>query len=102
MGTGVGLLFNQLSPKAFAHIGWRYYAVFVACDAVAACSFFMFYPETKGKTLEEIAELFGDDLAFTEYVGARGLYVDQGPDKPHARGMEQDAQHVEGGQGKEL
>lgn len=44
MGTGVGLLFNQLSPMAFTAIGWRYYAVFVACDAVAAFCFFVFYP----------------------------------------------------------
>ncbi len=87
MGTGTGLLFNQLSPKAFAHISWRYYAVFVGCDALAALCFFTIYPwvhsekvdlnadcwrcrETKGKTLEEIAELFGDDVAFTEYLGA--------------------------------
>lgn len=28
--------------------------------------------ETKGKTLEEIAEIFGDDVAFTEYIGAAG------------------------------
>ncbi|CRG91958.1 Facilitated trehalose transporter Tret1 [Talaromyces islandicus] len=68
MGTGVGLLFNQLSPKAFARIGWKYYAIFVACDIVAAFCFFMFYPETQGKTLEEIAELFGDDLVFTEHI----------------------------------
>ncbi|KAK5213832.1 hypothetical protein LTR99_010373 [Exophiala xenobiotica] len=72
MGTGTGLLFNQLSPKAFAHIGWRYYAVFVVCDAVAALTFFLIYPETKGKTLEEIAEVFGDHVAFTEYVGTAG------------------------------
>ncbi|KAJ4522623.1 hypothetical protein HRR83_001113 [Exophiala dermatitidis] len=72
MGTGTGLLFNQLSPKAFAHISWRYYAVFVVCDAVAAATFFLIYPETKGKTLEEIAEIFGDDVAFTEYIGTAG------------------------------
>ena len=84
MGTGVGLLFNQLSPKAFAAIGWRYYAVFVGCDAVAAFSFFMFYPETRGKTLEEMAELFGDKVAFTEYIGT-GRHVEHSPDdKPDA------------------
>ncbi len=44
MGTGTGLLFNQLSPKAFAHISWSYYAVFVVCDAVAAGTFFLIYP----------------------------------------------------------
>jgi hypothetical protein len=31
------------------------------------------YSETKGKTLEEIAEVFGDHVAFTEYVGAAGI-----------------------------
>ncbi|KAL6242160.1 hypothetical protein RBB50_011072 [Rhinocladiella similis] len=77
MGTGTGLLFNQLSPKAFARIGWRYYAVFVVCDAVAALAFFTIFPETKGKTLEEIAEVFGDDVAFTEYVGTPGNAVAQ-------------------------
>jgi hypothetical protein len=69
MGTAVGLLFNQLSPKAFAKLPWQYYAVFVGCDALAALSFFTIYPETKGKTLEEIAELFGDTIAYTERIG---------------------------------
>ncbi|KAF1989064.1 MFS transporter [Aulographum hederae CBS 113979] len=68
-GTGVGLLFNQISPRAFDAIGYKYYAVFIACDAVAAASFFLFYPETKGKSLEEIAEIFGDSVAYQEKVG---------------------------------
>jgi hypothetical protein len=70
MGTSVGLLFNQLSPKAFAKLPWQYYAVFIGCDAVAALCFFTIYPETKGKTLEEIAEIFGDTIAFTEHIGS--------------------------------
>ena len=87
MGTGVGLLFNQLSPKAFAAIGWRYYAVFVGCDAVAAFCFFVFYPETRGKTLEEMAELFGDRVAFSEYIGG-GQRIEHSPDsKPEAFGQ---------------
>jgi len=28
------------------------------------------YSETKGKSLEEIAIVFGDEVAFTEFVGA--------------------------------
>ncbi|KAL2411316.1 MFS-type transporter criB [Exophiala dermatitidis] len=71
MGTGVGLLLNQLSPKAFKALGWKYYIVFVVCDAFAAFCFFVFYPETKGKTLEEMADLFGDNVAFSEYIGTR-------------------------------
>lgn len=76
MGTGVGLLFNQLSPKAFAKLPWQYYAVFVGCDALAALSFFTIYPETKGKTLEEIAELFGDVVAYSEHIGTQEAVKD--------------------------
>jgi hypothetical protein len=81
MGTAVGLLFNQLSPKAFAKLPWQYYAVFIGCDAVAAVCFFTIYPETKGKTLEEIAEIFGDTVAFTERIG-HGAVAKDLEDKP--------------------
>ncbi len=90
MGTGVGLLFNQLSPRAFAKLPWQYYAVFVGCDALAAFCFFTIYPETKGKTLEEIAEVFGDTIAFREYItqpGTTGLKeddVEAVPQRQHA------------------
>lgn len=47
--------------------------------------------ETKGKTLEEIAEVFGDDVAFTEYVGAPGDAVAQ----KHAGLEEAEADQIE-------
>lgn len=34
--------------------------MFVLTNALCALVFFVAYPETKGKSLEEIAELFGD------------------------------------------
>ncbi|CAM1507952.1 Fc.00g048000.m01.CDS01 [Cosmosporella sp. VM-42] len=69
LGTGFGLVFNQLSPKAFNAIGWRYYAVFMGCNLVSSAVFFLVFPETKGKTLEEITEIFGDKVAFREHIG---------------------------------
>lgn len=33
--------------------------------------------ETQGKTLEEIAELFGDDLAFTEHIDTRVVHTEK-------------------------
>ncbi|KAK0432260.1 general substrate transporter [Armillaria borealis] len=40
--------------------------VFVATTFVAAVGIFVYFPETKGKTLEEIAASFGDDLVHSE------------------------------------
>ena len=86
LGTGTGLIFNQLSPKAFDAIGWRYYAVFMACDVVSCAAFFLIFPETKGKTLEEITEIFGDKIAFNEHIGTGVLspttdYMEDGSNK---------------------
>ncbi|KAJ2970525.1 hypothetical protein NQ176_g8148 [Zarea fungicola] len=69
LGTGVGLIFNQLSPRAFEAIGWRYYAVFMVCNVISSITYFLVFPETKGKTLEEITEIFGDKVAFNEHIG---------------------------------
>ncbi|KAK9366879.1 general substrate transporter [Lipomyces kononenkoae] len=57
----INIILNQISPIAFANIGWRYYSVFIATNIVAAVVVFLYFPETKGKTLEEINELFGEE-----------------------------------------
>ncbi|ETN41464.1 uncharacterized protein HMPREF1541_03400 [Cyphellophora europaea CBS 101466] len=64
----VAIVLSQITPTALANIGWRYYSLFIACNFVAAVLYFFYLPETGGKTLEEIAEIFGDTLA-TEHVG---------------------------------
>jgi hypothetical protein len=51
--------------------------------------------ETRGKTLEEIAEIFGDDLAFTEYIGARSSDSEQEPAKTHAMAQDADTEYIE-------
>ncbi|GME72307.1 unnamed protein product [Ambrosiozyma monospora] len=39
-------------------LGWKYYIVFCVLDAVIVINIFFLYPETKGYSLEEIAEIF--------------------------------------------
>ncbi|GME81077.1 unnamed protein product [Ambrosiozyma monospora] len=39
-------------------LGWKYYIVFCILDAFVVVNIFFFYPETKGYSLEEIAEIF--------------------------------------------
>ncbi|KIW63046.1 hypothetical protein PV04_09924 [Phialophora macrospora] len=59
---GSALVYNEVAGTAFATIGWKYYLVFV-CVAVSALPFLVFCcPETKGLTLEEVGQLFGDEV----------------------------------------
>jgi MFS family permease len=56
------IVFNQVSPSAFVNIGWKYYIVFIVTNILAGVVFLVFFPETKGLSLEEMAILFGDDV----------------------------------------
>ncbi len=56
------IIFLQAAPTAFAAIGWRYYIVFIAVTTVIAIAIWLYFPETKGRSLEDIGELFGDSV----------------------------------------
>ncbi|KAF2802930.1 general substrate transporter [Mytilinidion resinicola] len=47
---------------AIANIGYKYFIVFICLTVVTIIVVFFYYPETKGKSLEELAELFGDPV----------------------------------------
>ncbi|KAI4863399.1 general substrate transporter [Hypoxylon rubiginosum] len=64
----VAIILSQITPLAIAAVSWRYYSLFIATNFAAAVIYFFFLPETSGKSLEEIAELFGDTLA-TGHIG---------------------------------
>ncbi|GAA5963171.1 hypothetical protein JCM21900_002939 [Sporobolomyces salmonicolor] len=70
MATAANWAFNfalaYATPPAFHNIQWRTYFVFgTFCFAMAIHIFFMF-PETKGRTLEEMEEVFAGN-AFTAW-----------------------------------
>ncbi|KAK1585662.1 general substrate transporter [Colletotrichum navitas] len=55
-------LFNflvaEVSPHAMENIGYRYYIVYSCITLFTFVVLFFFYPETKGRTLEEIDDIF--------------------------------------------
>ncbi|KAI9172715.1 High-affinity glucose transporter [Paramyrothecium foliicola] len=57
------IVMSQITPIAMENINWRYYAVFIASNILAAYVYKFHLPETKGLTLEEIGALFGDAMA---------------------------------------
>ncbi|WYZ37066.1 hypothetical protein EsH8_II_000572 [Colletotrichum jinshuiense] len=69
----VNLIFAQFSPQALSSLGFRYFYVFFVFNLIAMICYIFFYPETKGRTLEQMDELFGDQLvphAMQDSVGA--------------------------------
>lgn len=65
-GTAIGNLASSLasaviqysSGPAFEHIGYYFYLVFLFWDLFEAAFMYFFFPETKDRTLEELAEVF--------------------------------------------
>ncbi|KAJ9483474.1 hypothetical protein VN97_g9930 [Penicillium thymicola] len=62
MSAAANWLFNfvlaEVSPVGFATIHWRYYIVYACISAFACVCFYLFCPETKSRTLEEIDDIF--------------------------------------------
>jgi MFS family permease len=58
----LNLVFAQVSPIALADIGFKFFYFFFAFNIVAAFCYILFFPETKGKTLEAMDQLFGDQI----------------------------------------
>ncbi|KAH6695351.1 general substrate transporter [Plectosphaerella plurivora] len=58
----VNLVFAQFSPIALTKIGFAYFYVFFVFNIIALLCYWFFYPETKGRTLEQMDVLFGDQL----------------------------------------
>jgi len=56
------ILLVQVTPLALEDISWRYFIIFVVMDALFVVILYIFFPETKGKTLEEMEALFGDKV----------------------------------------
>ncbi|KJK85987.1 hypothetical protein H633G_10154 [Metarhizium anisopliae BRIP 53284] len=51
-------LLAEVTPIGFNTIGYRYYIVFAVLNAAIVPSVYFFFPETSGRSLEEIDEIF--------------------------------------------
>lgn len=55
----------QVTPIAIENISWRYFLVFIFLDIIFLVGVYFYFPETANTPLEEVARLFGDDVAVT-------------------------------------
>ncbi|KAL5335528.1 general substrate transporter [Aspergillus crustosus] len=58
----------MITPVAFTSIGWRYYIVYAVISAIIVPSIYIFYPETMGRNLEELDEIFREAGSVFEVV----------------------------------
>ncbi|KAL1975577.1 hypothetical protein VTN31DRAFT_3969 [Thermomyces dupontii] len=62
----VNVAVTEAGPSAFSNIQENYYYVFVGCTLFFLIVAYFYFPETRKKTLEEIAAAFGDRLVEVE------------------------------------
>lgn len=84
--TYVGLILGQfLNPIAMGAIGWKYYIVFCCLLAALFCIVWFYFPETKGRTLEEIAQIFDEKMGSPpEQMGPQRVVIEEKATSHHA------------------
>jgi hypothetical protein len=60
--NALAVLMAQITPLAIDKITWRYFVIFLVMDCIFIVIAYLFYPETKGMTLEKVGEAFGDKV----------------------------------------
>ncbi|KIW18898.1 hypothetical protein PV08_03187 [Exophiala spinifera] len=77
LGCGTLALMNvmwlQVAPTAFKTIGWKFYLCFIIPGCLCAVGILLYFPDTLGLPLEEIAAIFGDkDEIFVGVANSEG------------------------------
>lgn len=58
----LNLVFAQCAPIALSKLGFKFFYFFFAFNLVALACYVLVYPETKGRTLEQMDTIFGDQV----------------------------------------
>ncbi|KAF2467020.1 MFS transporter [Lindgomyces ingoldianus] len=70
------IIWLQAAPTAFITIGWKFYLVFIIPGTIGGIIVWIWFPNTNGLPLEEIAAIFGDEDEVAVYQ--REVVIDGG------------------------
>ncbi|KXS99945.1 hypothetical protein AC578_788 [Pseudocercospora eumusae] len=77
-----GLVVAEVAPIGLAHIGFKFFFLFVACDLVAIPILYLFYPETSKLSLEEMNVTFADEIVDHLQKVTPEYHAQRSPDAP--------------------
>ena len=87
-------LFNSFaSPVAITAIGWKYYIVYIVLLAQFLVVAYLFFPETRGHSLEQIGDLFESKVITGRNKARLTTSLEDG--KVDEAGKDISAKHVE-------
>lgn len=62
LGAATNWIFNfmvvEITPIGIQNLGWRFYIVWIALNAAMIPVIYVFYPETAGRTLEDMDDYY--------------------------------------------
>ena len=74
----MNIIWLQSAPTAFANIQWRFYLIFGTFCVAALIHVFLFFQETRGKSLEEMDDIFDNNtFAFGKIQGGEQTFNDR-------------------------
>jgi sugar porter (SP) family MFS transporter len=91
-GNLAGIYNSFANPVAMDAISWRYYIVWCCVIGIHFTLIYFFFPETKGKGLEEVAEIFDGPDALAGVNAMKSMGLDVNVDKAVAIGYGQEAE----------
>ena len=63
---------NQyVNPVGLENIAWKFYFVYIVILVIECIVIYMYFPETRGLTLEEVGHLLDDDDEMSDVVHSR-------------------------------
>ncbi|KAE9371095.1 MFS sugar transporter-like protein [Stipitochalara longipes BDJ] len=87
---GAGFFTTYINPIGMDGAGWKFLFMYIAMICCEILTIFFFYPETQGRTLEELAFLFEDEKFADKATTAVEKQIHQGGD-----GMDEHVEVVE-------
>lgn len=64
----------QVTPIGTTNLGTKYYIIFAVINAMAVVTVFLFFPETSGRSLEDIDHIFEHSSGYFGVVKAAKRY----------------------------